>query len=169
VGARQDGVQRDDFNEKGKVFWAPEVSHSVPPDHVLFTSVTTLRHERAPVDHEAKERKIAWLKTLEGEDLKSGLVAMASELACDPADLAVRLSKSAQRYLREDAAREDWGKKVRVWMEQSPKRPPKSLPGLFKDAFNEGVSRRVCKDVIREAAAALMKISWSEAGAPKRG
>jgi hypothetical protein len=42
-------------NKKGKVVWAPEVLPSAPPDPSVFTSVTALRPERAPLgDVEAR-------------------------------------------------------------------------------------------------------------------
>src|SRR5262249_55657584 len=47
--------------------------------------------------------------------------------------LAKRLSRSAQRYLRQESARDQWREKVRQMMEQNPKRPPKPVRELFKN------------------------------------
>jgi hypothetical protein len=123
------------------------------------------------VDREALAQKIAWLRTLKGEPLKIALPATAKELACDPAELAERLSKSAQRYLRKDNARARWRVEARRLMEQHPERAPKPLPDLFKDARRYGVTREIFKDVIHEVAAALLKekglkTSWSNPGNP---
>jgi hypothetical protein len=160
------------FNKKGKVFWAPEVSPAAPVEAAVFTA---LRADRPPVDREAQAQKVAWLRTLdEGEQLKIALTATAKELGWDPVDLAERLSRSAQRYLRKERARERWREEATVLMEQYPERPPKPLPDLFKDVGKDGLTRQIFKDVIREVAAALLrkkglKISWSAPGAPKRG
>ena len=160
------------FNKKGKVFWAPEVPSS-DAQRVDAAVFTTLRPERPRVDREAREQKLAWLRTLKGEQLKSAVAITANELACDPGDLVERLPKSAQRYLRNETARERWREKLTRMMEEAPKRSPKPLPDLFKDAHEAGVSRRVCKDVIREVTAVLrqkgLETSWSDPGAPKRG
>jgi hypothetical protein len=127
--------------------------------------------ERLRVDREVLAQKVAWLRTQKEGQLKIALSATANELGCDPADLVERLSRSAQRYLRKESARERWREKVRRWMEQNPERPPKPLPDLFKDSRNDGVTRQDFRDVIREEAAALgqekgLKISWSEPGNP---
>ena len=160
------------FNKKGKVFWALEVSPAAPVEAAVFTA---LRADRPPVDREAQAQKVAWLRTLdEGEQLKIALTATAKELGWDPVDLAERLSRSAQRYLRKERARERWREEATALMEQYPERPPRPLPDLFKDVGKDGLTRQIFKDVIREVAAALLlkkglKTSWSAPGAPKRG
>jgi hypothetical protein len=157
------------FNKKGKVFWAPDVS-AAPVEAAVFTA---LRPERPRVDREARAQKLAWLRTLKGEQLKSAVAITAKELAWDPGDLVERLPKSVQRYLRNETTRERWREKLTRMMEESPKRSPKPLPDLFKDAHEAGVSRRMCKDMIREVTAVLrqkgLETPWSDPGAPKRG
>jgi hypothetical protein len=162
------------FNKKGKVFWAP--APEVPPSdaqRVDAAVFTTLHPDRPRVDREARAQKLTSLRTLKGEQLKSAVAITAKELAWDPGDLVERLPKSAQRYLRNETARERWREKLTRMMQESPKRSPKPLPNLFKDAHEAGVSRRVCKDMIREVTAALrqkgLETSWSDPGAPKRG
>ena len=130
--------------------------------------------ERLGVDRGALAQKIAWLRTQKGEQLKIALSATTNELGCDPADLVERLSKSAQRYLRKESARERWREKVRRLMEQNPGRPPKPLPDLFEESRKDGVTRQDFRDVICEEAAALgqqtgLKISWSAPGNPYVG
>ena len=152
----------------GKVFYAR--AGGPPVDHSAFTA---LRAERPRVDREAQARKVSWLKTLEGEELKVAVTATAKELGWDRADLAERLSRSAQRYLNKERAREEWREEATRLMEQYPERSPKPLPDLFKDLRKAGLTKRIFKDVIREVAAALqekgLKTSWSAPGAPKRG
>ena len=123
------------------------------------------------MDREALVQKVAWLRTQKGEQLKIALSATANEIGCDPEDLVERLSRSAQRYLRKESARERWRDKVRRWMQQNPGRPPKPLPDLFEDSRKDGVTRQDFRDVIREEAAGLeqqkgLKISWSAPGNP---
>jgi hypothetical protein len=77
----------------GHVIWKRDVA---PP---IEDVVTTLRPDRPRVDREAKAQRIAWLKTLNGERLKIAFAVTVKEFGCDPADLAERLPKSAQRYL----------------------------------------------------------------------
>jgi hypothetical protein len=130
--------------------------------------------QRPYVDREALTQKIARLRTLEGEQLKIALSATAKECGWDPAELAERLPKSAQRYLRKENARERWRDEARILMEQSPERSPKPLLVLFKGLQIDGLTRQIFMDVIREVAAALLrekglKTSWSEPGAPPRG
>jgi hypothetical protein len=152
----------------GKVFYAR--AGGPPVDHSAFTA---LRAERPRVDREAQARKVSWLKTLEGEELKVAVTATAKEFGWDRADLAERLSRSAQRYLNKERAREEWREEATRLMEQYPKRSPKPLPDLFKDLRKAGLTKRIFKDVIREVAAALqekgLKTSWSAPGAPNRG
>jgi hypothetical protein len=130
--------------------------------------------ESLRVHRELLAQKVARLRTQNGEQLKIALSATANELGCDPADLAERLSRSAQRYLRKESAREQWREKVRRWMEQNPERPPKPLRDLLEDSRKDGVTRQDFRDVIREEAAALgqekgLKISWSAPGNPYAG
>jgi hypothetical protein len=158
------------FNKKGKVFWVPDVSQAAPVEAAVFK---TLRAERPHLDREAQAKKVAWLRTLKGEELKVAVTATAKELGCDPADVAERLSRSAQRYLKSENARERWREEATRLMQQYPKRSPKPLPDLFKDLRKDGLTKRIFKDVIREVGAALqekgLKTSWSAPGAPTRG
>jgi hypothetical protein len=158
------------FDGRGKIFFTAQEGVD-PLDGAVFTA---LRPERPRLDREAQAKKVAWLRTLEGEELKVALNPTAKELGWDPADLAERLSRSAQRYLKKERARERWREEATRLMEQYPKRSPKPLPDLFKDLRKDGLTKRLFKDVIREVAAALMqekglKTSWSAAGAPTRG
>jgi hypothetical protein len=157
------------FDGRGGIFFTAQ--ETVAPLHAAV--FTTLRPERPRVDREARAQKLASLRTLKGEQMKSAVAITAKELACDPEDLIERLPKSAQRYLRNETARERWREKLTRMMKESPKRSPKPLPDLFKDAHEAGVSRRVCKDMIREVTAVLrqegLEASWSDPGAPKRG
>jgi hypothetical protein len=152
----------------GKVFYAraggPTVDHS---------SFTPLRAERPRVDRKAQADKIASLNGLKGEQLRIGVAATAKEWSIDPEDLAERLSKSAQRNLRRESARERWREEATKLMEQHPERSPKPLRDLFKDLGIEGLTLRIFLEVIREAAAALLdekglKTSWNAPGAPPR-
>jgi hypothetical protein len=158
------------FDRRGGIFFAaPE--RPAPLDPAVFTA---LRAERPRVDREAQAQKVAWLRTLEGEQLKIALTATAKELGWDPVDLAERLSKSAQRYLRKERARERWREEASRLMEQYPERSPKPPRDLFKDLRKDGLTRQIFMDVIREVAAALLqekdlKSSWSAPGAPPRG
>jgi hypothetical protein len=158
------------FDGRGGIFFAAPKS-AAPLEGAVFTA---LRPERPHVDREAQAKKVAWLRTLEGEQLKVALTAKAKELGWDPADLAERLSRSAQRYLKKESAREQWREEATRLMEQYPERSPKPLPDLFKDLGKDGLTKRIFKDVIREVAAALLKekglkTSWSAPGAPTRG
>jgi hypothetical protein len=136
----------------GKVFYAragaPTVDHS---------SFATLRAERPRIDRGAQAKKIASLNALKGEQLRIAVAAAAKEWASDPEDLAERLSKSAQRNLRRESAREKWREKATRLMEQYPERSPKPLRGLFKDLGIEGLTLRTFLDVVREVAAALLE------------
>ena len=158
------------FDGRGGIFFvAPE--RTAPLEGPVFT---VLRAERPRIDREAQAQKVAWLRTLKGEPLKIALPTTAKELGCDPRDLEERLSRSAQRYLRKERAREQFRQEATRLMEQHPERPPKPLPELYKDVCKDGLTRRVCKDVICEVAAALLqekglKTSWSAPGAPTRG
>jgi hypothetical protein len=157
------------FEGRGGIFFAPPQK----PASVDPAAFTALRPERPRVDRVAQAKKIAWLNTLNGEQLRTAVAAIARELACDPEDLAERLSKSAQRELRRESARERWREQATNLMEQHPIRSPKPLRDLFRDSNIEGLTLRVFLDVIREVAAALLdekglKTSWSAAGAPPR-
>jgi hypothetical protein len=130
--------------------------------------------QRPHVDREALTQKVAWLRTLAGERLKIAFSATAKEFGGDAADLAERLPKSAQRYLRKESARERWRDEARILLEQYPERSPKPLPVLFKGLQIDGLTREIFMDVISEVAATLLrekgfKTSWSEPGAPPRG
>jgi hypothetical protein len=103
--------------------------------------------------------------------LRIAVADTAKEWAYDPEDLAERLSRSAQRTLRRESAREQWRQKATILMEQNPKRSPKPLRDLFKDLGIKGLTHRIFLDVIREVAAALLeqkglKTSWNAPGAP---
>jgi hypothetical protein len=61
-------------------------------------------------------------------------------------------------------------------MENYPKRSPKPLRALFKEACEriDGLTREICDEVIDDVAEALLrekglKTSWREPGAPIRG
>jgi biotin operon repressor len=158
------------FDGRGGIFLAT-LERPAPPDPTVFK---VLRAERPHIDREAQAQKVAWLRTLHGEKLKIALTTTAKELGWDPADLAERLSKSAQRYLRKESARERWREEATRLMEQYPERAPKPLRDLFKDLCKDGLTRQIFKDVIREVAATLLrekglKTSWSAPGAPPRG
>jgi hypothetical protein len=142
-------------------------------DPSAFTAFTTLRPERPRINHAAQAQKFAWLRTLKGEPLKIGVAAAAKELGLNPEDVAERLPRSAQRYLRKENAREQWRDEARKLMEQHPERSPKPLLELFKGLGIEGLTREIFFEVFREVAADLLrekglKTSWSEGGAPRR-
>jgi biotin operon repressor len=158
------------FDGRGGIFFSV-LEKAAPVDGAVFK---VPRAGRARVNREAEAQKVAWLRTLDGEPLKIGLAAAAKELGCDPADLAERLPKSSQRYLRRESARDRWREEARKLMEQYPERSPKPLRKLFKDVGGNGLTRQIFTQVIREVAAALLrekglKTSWSERGAPPRG
>jgi hypothetical protein len=156
---------------RGGVFFA---LGGAPP--VEDVTCTTLHPDRPPIDREAKAQKLARLRTLKGEQLKIAVAATAKELAWDPADLAAQLPKATQHYLRKEAARERFREELTPLMEKYPKRSPKPLRALFKEACEriDGLTREICEYVIDEVAEALLrekglKTSWREPGAPKRG
>jgi hypothetical protein len=158
------------FDGRGGIFFSA-FERAAPVDNGVFRVIGAARPR---IQRETEAQKVAWLRTLNGEQLKIALAATAKELCCDPADLAEQLSRSAQRYLRKETARERLREEVRRLMEQCPERPPKPLPDLFKYLRKDGLTRRIFKDVIGEVAAALLqekglKTSWRAPGAPPRG
>ncbi len=108
-----------------------------------------------------------------GDDVFTAIRAERLRIARQP-DSAERLSKSAQRHLRKERAREQWREDATKLMEQFPERSPKPLRELFRSVGIDGLTRQIFKDVIRDVAVALLrekglKTSWTEPGAPSRG
>jgi hypothetical protein len=144
-----------------------------PVDPSAFTAFAMLRPERPRIDRAAQAQKFASLRTLKGEALKIGVAAVAKELGLNPEDVAERLPRSAQRYLRKENARERWREDARKLMEQHPERSPKPLLELFQGLGVDGLTREIFFEVLRQVAVDLLrekglKTSWSEAGAPRR-
>jgi hypothetical protein len=157
------------FDGRGGIFFATLV-RPAPLDPAVFTTVPA---EHPRIDRKALAQKTAWLNKLKEEPLKIALSNIAKESGGDPADIEEHLSKSAQRYLRNESARERYRPEVRRLMEQDPKRPPKPLPELFEEFSNGGLKRQAFRDLLRQEAANLrrekgIEISWSAPGTPLR-
>ena len=126
------------FDGRGKTFFvAPK--RPAPSNAALPTA-------HPSVDAQMLAQKLAGLGNLMGEKLKVAVAATAKELGCTFADLAGGLPRSAQRYLRQESARDQWREEVRPMMEQNPQRPPKPLRELFK---NLQIRRTDSKDILR--------------------
>jgi hypothetical protein len=146
--------------------WEPPIKPS---------DVVTLHSDRPHVDRVAKAQKLSWLRTLKGAQLKIAVAVTAKELGWDPMDAVAQLPRAAQRYLRKEAAREQFQEEVTPLMEKYPKRSPQPLRVLFKKSCEriDGLTREICDEVIDEREEALLrekglKTSWREPGAPIR-